>query len=527
VIVGALVGLLVTAAVVGAVGSSRAHAAYRESLRELRDGDRRLEPGGTPRRLEDELRWYADVSAATRDAGWQATAVAASVLFVLALVAGVWGLALDPPTGTVVGVAVLLAAALLVAVLSGLDGRRSEAALRSAARRSALGNVRRLEDSLAAVQRSTLALRSAHRAWLRTRAADYPLAPVLAAARRRTYERSVARRARAVAALTRAVPVSLSGLSVRAPDGYADGLRGLSALAGGAPMDDDTWAAAVADLNRAAERDTPRRTRWLSALAACAELRTDAAARESAARWALDAAALPARAVGDPRTDPLPDAVALEPVRPSTWAAALHRARFNNAGPILLAEVTLRWAYALVAADSGEADPAAPTPDGDDQYVPTSRSSAAADVIPTARDATDRVPTNLTTERTVPHTGGATAAVPHTGGATAAVPSAGGAGASPPPTAGPTAPRAPGAPGGPVDPATPPGPGATAPDRAALLAAVLDPAVTAAAEIMTETADPDEYLRRVRPGFESLGATSLQLSRLVPAWPAPTPAPTA
>jgi hypothetical protein len=44
---------------------------------------------------------------------------------------------------------------------------------------------------------------------------------------------------------------------------------------------------------------------------------------------------------------------------------------------------------------------------------------------------------------------------------------------------------------------------------------------------MTETTDPDEYLARVRPGFESLGATSGQLSRLVPQWHAPTPAPTA
>jgi hypothetical protein len=44
---------------------------------------------------------------------------------------------------------------------------------------------------------------------------------------------------------------------------------------------------------------------------------------------------------------------------------------------------------------------------------------------------------------------------------------------------------------------------------------------------MTETSDPDEYLGRVRPGFDALGATSAQLSRLVPQWHAPTPAPTA
>jgi hypothetical protein len=42
---------------------------------------------------------------------------------------------------------------------------------------------------------------------------------------------------------------------------------------------------------------------------------------------------------------------------------------------------------------------------------------------------------------------------------------------------------------------------------------------------MTETGDPDEYLRRIRPGFEAVGATSAQLSRLVPQWHAPTPAP--
>ena len=481
-VVGALVGLLVTAAVLGAVGSSRAHAAYRESLRELRDGDRRLEPGGTGRRLEDELRWYGDVAAATREAGWRAAAAVVTGLAVLALVLGIWILVSSPPTLTVVAVVVLLVAALLVTALAVLDGRRSEAALRSAARRSALGNVRRLEDSLTAVQRATAAMRSAHRSWLRTRAATYPLAAVSTALRRRAYERSVVRRTRAVAALTRAVPVSLAGLSVRAPDGYPEGLRGLSALAGGGVLDDETWAAAVADLSRAAERDTPRRTRWLSTLAACAELRTDPPARESAARWALDAAALPARPVGDPRTDPLPDTVALEPVRAGTWEHALRRARHNNAGPLLLAEVTLRWAYSLVAtAETGPADrdtPDAPPPPDGDPLVPNARSSAAAsEIIPVARDSTARLPANLTADRPAPPMSGSTAAEP--------------------------------------DRATPE---ETAPSSAEIHATVLDPAVTAATEIMTETADPDEYLRRVRPGFESLGATSAQLSRLVPAW---------
>lgn len=526
-VVGALVGLLVTAAVLGAVGSSRAHAAFRESLRELRDGDRRLEPGGTGRRLEDELRWYGDVGAATREAGWRASAVVVTGLAVLALVLGIWILASSPPTLTAVAVVVLLVAVLLVTALAVLDGRRSEAALRSAARRSALGNVRRLEDSLALVQRSTQAMRSAHRSWLRTRAATYPLAAVPTALRRRTYERSVVRRTRAVAGLTRAVPVSLTGLSVRAPEGYPEGLRGLSALAGGGVLDDDTWAAAVADLSRAAERDTPRRTRWLSALAACAELRSDPPARESAARWALDAAALPARPVGDPRTDPLPDAVALEPVRAGTWEHALHRARHNSAGPLLLAEVTLRWAYSLVAdaeADPADRDTPAADPesdassgpggpgtsagpgatgpgkpgapvagsasDGGDPLVPNARSSAATtEIIPVARDSTARLPANLTAGRPAPPMSGATAAEP-----------------------------------------APAAPAPSAPEEtsgAAIHAAVLDPAVTAAAEIMTETTDPDEYLRRVRPGFESLGASSAQLSRLVPAWHAAAPPPTA
>lgn len=561
-IVGALAGLLVTAAVVGAVGSSRAHAAYRESLRELRDGDRRLEPGTGPgRRLEDELRWYADVGAATRDAGWRSSAAVALALLALALVPGIWALT-SADALTAVSVVVLLVAILLVAALAASDGRRSEAGLRVAARRSALGNVRRLEDSLAQVQRSTQAQRAAHRSWLRTRAAAYPLAPVLAALRRRTWERSVARRTRSVAALTRAVPVSLAGLSVRAPDGYAEGVRGLSALLGSAPLDDDTWATAVADLGRAAERDVPRRTRWLSALAACAELRSDPPARESAARWALDAAALPPRAVGDPRTDPLPDAVALEPVRPGTWEHALRRARANQAGPILLAEVTMRWAYALVTADA----PAEPVPEGE-PLVPHARTSAAAaEIVPTARDATAREPNTLT----APPAHGSTAAPtdpptapgtdrPPTGtpgtnlppggvaaaGAAPRVPAMPGAvpqdaatpGAVPRNPAGPGAvPRDPAAPGAKPptaadsDPAAQSDPAADragrraapGPSEAEMHAAVLDPAVSAAAEIMTETTDPDEYLRRVRPGFEDLGATSAQLSRLVPAWTGPT-----
>jgi hypothetical protein len=399
--------LLLAAAVLTAAGSARLHGAYREALRELRDGERRLEPGAGPgRRLEDELRWYGDVAASGRDSGWVPSAAVVGLLCAGAVVLGVWALALEPAPLTVATVVVLLVAAVLVAGLCVLEARRFETGLRAAARRSALGRVRRLEDALVLVQDATARMRAAHRSWLRTRAATYPLAAQVAGWRHRAFTRAAARRQRAMAVLGRAVPVDVAGISVRSPDGYAEGLRGLSPLLGGAPLDDDTWAAAVANLSRAAERDGPRRTRWMSALAACAELRDDVPARESAARWALDAAALPPRTPGDPRTDLLPDAVAVEPVRPETWEGALRRARSVGAGPLLLAETTLRWAYALVAA------------------------------------------------------------------------------------------------GGP-----------------------LEPAVDAAAEVMTETRDPDEYLNRVRPGFEALGATSAQLSRLVPQWTAPAPAP--
>jgi hypothetical protein len=440
VVVGALVGigaLLLAAAILSAAGSLRLHGACREALRELRDGERRLEPGAGPgRRLEDELRWYADVTRSGRDSGWAVTAAAVLALCAGAVVLGIWVLSTEPAALLVATVVILLVAAVVVGVLSLLEGRRFDGALRAAARPSALGGVRRLEDALVQVQQATAEARAAHRSWLRTRAATYPLAAQLASWRRRTFRRAAARRSRAVAALAHAVPVDLTGLSVRPPDGYPDGLRGLTPLAAAGPapgpasgsgatrrstprpgaaqrpgaaavlLDDQAWATAVADLSRAAERDLPRRTRWLSALAACAELRDDQPARESAARWALDAAALPPRTPGDARTDPLPDAVAIEPVRPETWEGALRRARAVGAGPQLLAETTLRYAYALVA-----------------------------------------------------------------------------------------------------------------------VGAPLDPAVDAAAEVMTGTSE--DYLTRVRPGFESLGATSAQLSRLVPQWHAPTPARTA
>ena len=412
VVVGALVGmgaLLLAAAVLSAGSALRLHAAYREALRELRDGDRRLEPGAGPgRRLEDELRWYADVTSAGRDSGWRyAAAVVVGACAGVAVLA-VWTFTVRPPALSVATAVVLLVLTLVVTGLCLLEGRRFERLLDAAGRRSALGSVRRLEDALVQVQRATADVAAADRTWLRTRSATYPFSAQLASWRHRAVARATARRSRALAALTRAVPVDLAGISVRPPDGYADGVRALTPLVVAAPMDDDTWAAAVADLSRAAEKDGPRRTRWLSALAACAELRDDLPARESAARWALDAAALPARTPGDARSDPLPDTVAIEPTRPETWEGAVRRARAVGAGPLLLAEATLRWAYALVATGNS-----------------------------------------------------------------------------------------------------------------------LDPAVTAAAEVMTETSDPDEYLGRVRPGFDALGATSAQLSRLVPQWHAPTPAPTA
>ena len=406
-----LAAVLVTAAVTGGVASARGHAAYREALRELRDGERRLEPGaaGTPRRLVDELRWYADVAAATRDSGWRLAAGMVALLGVAGLVLGIWALADGVPALDAAAVVILLGALLLVVLLVVADGMRSDRRLVAAVQRSPLRPVRRLEDAVAAVHLATGRARRAHRAWLRTRAAGYPLSSVLARRRRRTHRRAVARRERAVQRLRRAVPVDLETVAVRPPDGYADGLRGLSPLLSGAVSDDGRWAAAVGDLNRAAERDAARRTRWLSALAACAELRDDPPARESAARWALDAAALGEPGTpGGPRTDPLPDAVAVEPVRPATWEGALRRARTVGVAPGLLAEVTLRWAYALVSAGAG-----------------------------------------------------------------------------------------------------------------------LDAAVTGGAEVMAELAEPEDYLRLVRPGLEQLGASSPQLSRLVPQWTGSTAAPVA
>ena len=102
-----------------------------------------------------------------------------------------------------------------------------------------------------------------------------PLLAELATGAATGYERALALRHVAgcpacrieLADLSRVVPVDVAAMSVRPPDGYAEGVRGLNPLAAGAPMDYETWEAAVADLSRAAEQDGPRRRRWVSALA--------------------------------------------------------------------------------------------------------------------------------------------------------------------------------------------------------------------------------------------------------------------
>jgi len=363
--VGAALGaVLVAAAVLAAATSIRLHAAVREAARELRDGERRLEPHPHEpgRRLEDELRWYADVAAVPHDSRWR---FAAAVVAVLAGIGLVVGLVERPVTLPAAGVlvALVLVPAWLIA-----DGVRAEAALRPAVGRVPLAPVRRLEDALVRADRDARRAGRAHRSWLRTAAAGYPGAPLVARRRAGSYARAAARHGRALATLRRAAAARHEpAVRIRPPAGYAEGLRGLRTLltdptitplatpprppVGG--LKDDAWAAAVADLSRAAELDGDRRSRWLFAAAACAELRDDPPARESAARWSLAALATPRRPLGPPRTDPLPDAVAVEPRRPDTWAAAVRRARTTTATPELLAEAVLRWAYALVRTAPG------------------------------------------------------------------------------------------------------------------------------------------------------------------------------
>src|SRR5512133_60763 len=108
--------LLLAAVVLTAGGALRLHGAYREALRELRDGERRLEPGvGPGRRLEDELRWYADVTAAGRDSGWRYAAAVVVGCCAGAVVLAVWTFTVRAPALAVATAVVLLAAVLLVA----------------------------------------------------------------------------------------------------------------------------------------------------------------------------------------------------------------------------------------------------------------------------------------------------------------------------------------------------------------------------------------------------------------------------
>lgn len=399
-----MAALLVTAAVLAGAASVRLHAAVSGARRELREADRRLEPGAGPaRRLPDELREHVDVAGAVRDTRWTWSAAATGALAAAVLLLGSWTLTTDPTAPDAAAAVCLMVASCLVPVLLALDGRRSAAALAAAAHRHPLAPLHRLESALAAAARTATRSKRAHEAALRTGAATYPLVGAVARLRTRTSDRAAARHTRALGTLRRIAiaPVDLTAVNVRPPTGYPEGVRGLRALLGSGPLSDDAWAAAVADLARAAELDTARRTRWLSAAAACAELRPDAASRESTARWALESATGPA-GTGD---DLLPDAVAVAPTDPETWAAALRRARTLDAPPAALGTLVLRWAYALL--------------------TPGVRPAEA-----------------------------------------------------------------------------------------------IDPAVTAAADIMAGLPDPDPFLAIVRPGVERFGATSAQLSRLVPPLPA-------
>ena len=235
VVVSALVGmgaLLLAAAVLSAGSALRLHSAYREALRELRDGDRRLEPGAGPgRRLEDELRWYADVTAAGRDSGWRYAAAVVVGACVGVVVLAVWTFTVRPPALSVATAVVLLALMLVVTGLCLLEGRRFERLLHAAGRRSALGGVRRLEDTLVQVQRATADLAAANRHLAAHPVGDIPVraaAGPLAAPRGRPGHRPPvpdAGRARP------AVPVDLAGIAVRPPDGYSDGVRALTPMA--------------------------------------------------------------------------------------------------------------------------------------------------------------------------------------------------------------------------------------------------------------------------------------------------------
>lgn len=374
---GALLGIVT---LLGGFASSRLHGAYREALRDLRESERRLdarEAGHVDGRLEPELRWLAEIRDADRDARWRESALVMALLGAAAVALAIWTLVSGVRAVEAFAVIALAAAAVLVTVLLALDGQRVGRTLVATTRQARLWGLLRLENALSDVQRATVRRHAAHRAWLRSSAARQPLAGLVARWRERRFQRAEARRQRAVDRLptpssAAGVLDQLRGAGVRAPVGYVDGVRGLLPLVGrGAPRleDDADWDATLADLTRAVEQDAPRRLRWLAALAACAELRDDPVARESAARWALDMAALgpaDARAAAADRYDPLPDAALVEPVSPTTWAGAVRRARETGAPASVLASVLVRWAYALVLAQAdGRPDgPAGGRPDG-------------------------------------------------------------------------------------------------------------------------------------------------------------------
>jgi hypothetical protein len=375
---GALGALLAIVTFLGGFASSRLHGAYRDALRDLRESERRLdvrEAGHVDGWLDAELRWLGEIRDAARDARWRESALLMALLSAVSVVLGGWALTEGVSTLDALAVVAMITATALVTLLLVLDGRRIRSTLAASVRSSRLWGLLRLENALSDVHRATVRTRAAHRAWLRARVAGHPLAGTVARWRARRFERAERRRRLAVDRLAKwdAVVVlrELAAAGVRAPAGYVEGLRGLIPLVSSgtaAPLSgDDDWNAALADLTRAVELDASRRLRWLSALAACAELRGDPAARESAARWTLEMAALaqagtprstgrgPAGLAAD-RYDPLPDATVVEPRLPGTWQGALRRGRETGAPPPLLAWVLVRWAYALVLDRPADSD---------------------------------------------------------------------------------------------------------------------------------------------------------------------------
>lgn len=373
----ALGALLAIVTFVGGFASARLHGAYRDALRDLGESERRLdtgEVGHVDGRLDPELRWLAEVRDAARDSRWRESALLMSLLCVAGIVLGIWVLSEGVRALDAVAVVTLVAAAVLVTILLVLDGLWVRAALGATVQRSPLWGLLRLENLLTDTYTATVRMRDAHRSWLRTLVAGYPLAGTVGRWRLRAFLRAGRRRDAAADRLQRwgaadAALEGLAGAGVRPPIGYVEGLRGLvplvtraSSAAGSVrpQLDDDAeWDAALDNLNRAVELDRPRHLRWLSALAACAELRDDPVARESAARWTLEMAALqqadtlgsgrrgPLGIAAD-RFDPLRDAALVEPSRPATWEGALRRARETGAHPRLLASVLVHWAQALV-----------------------------------------------------------------------------------------------------------------------------------------------------------------------------------